>query len=462
MATVCVIGGGPAGSVFAIRMAELGHSVELIESAVFPRTHLGESLSPGVTALLESLGATGALTDARPVSRVEVAWDGPSRMREDERAEGRIVDRGHFDRWLVHHAKSLGVRVRQPARIVERRHDERGWRLVLATQAGREELRADFLADARGRGGGGAWRKRMTGPATLALHAYWRGAALPAHPVIRAGDDAWYWAVPLPDGTCNLQVFIDAREFGAGRKNRLEARYLDLLSRADFGTGLRQSAVMATNATPYMALAPATPSRIALGETALALDPLSSSGVQKAIQTSLAGAIVANTIIRLPDSTAAAMEFYRMSLDEASTRHGEWAAGYYAEAARRRPACFWRKRAAALHDDPPRRPVALADAASVAAEPVELSRDLVIADMPCIDGEFIALKPALRHPGLAGPVAYLGNQPLAPLVGDLQSGATLVEIAQGWSHRMPFKSALSIAIWLRNNGVLVERAGARP
>ena len=209
-----------------------------------------------------------------------------------------------------------------------------------------------------------------------------------------------------------------------------------------------------------MALAAATPSRIALGETALALDPLSSSGVQKAIQTSLAAAIVANTIIRLPGSTAAAMEFYRMNLAEASTRHGDWAAGDYAEAARQRPASFWRKRAATASDEQPRRPVIPADAASIAARRVDVSPELVIADLPCIDGELVTLRKTLRHPGLASPVAYLGGQPLAPLLGELRPGATLVEIAQGWAHRMPLKSALSIAIWLRNKGVLVERAGA--
>ena len=30
MARVCVMGGGPAGSIFAIRMAELGHQVDVI------------------------------------------------------------------------------------------------------------------------------------------------------------------------------------------------------------------------------------------------------------------------------------------------------------------------------------------------------------------------------------------------------------------------------------------------
>ena len=118
MARVCVIGGGPAGSIFAIRMAQLGHEAELIESAPFPRPHLGESLSPGVVPLLQNLGAESALADARPVRQVEVAWDGPALIREDERAEGRLVDRGRFDRALIEHARSLGVRIVQPARII--------------------------------------------------------------------------------------------------------------------------------------------------------------------------------------------------------------------------------------------------------------------------------------------------------------------------------------------------------
>lgn len=456
MATICVMGGGPAGSIFAIRMAELGHQVELIEAATFPRPHLGESLSPGVLPLLQSLGAAGALDGARPVRKVEVAWDGPPLIRADEREEGMLVDRGPFDRGLLDHARRLGVHIHQPARIIDRQQSEGGWHLAIETEEGKKTLAVDFFADARGRGGAGTWRKETAGPATLALHAYWQGSELPDHPVIRAGDDAWYWAVPLPDGTCHLQVFVDAREFGALPKDTLQARYLELLGRSGFTTGELQSPVQVTDATPYVALGASTPSSIALGETALALDPLSSSGVQKAIQTALAGAIVANTLIKAKASAGAAMAFYKTSLEEASVRHRRWAAGYYAEAARSRPSAFWRRRAEPVAEDIPHRPVASADAANVASCAVELSRELVIEDLPCIEGEFVMLRKALHHPGLAGPVAYLGNQPLAPLLGELNAAATLVEIAQGWSHRMPYKSALSIAIWLRNSGVLVE------
>lgn len=456
------MGGGPAGCIFAIRMAQLGHQVELIEPVAFPRPHLGESLSPGVPALLQSLGAEGALADARPVRQVEVAWEGPPQIRSHERQEGCLVDRGHFDRLLLDHARRLGVCIRQPARIVDRRFDGEGWRLVIETEAGRKSIAADFLADARGRKGAGAWRRQPAGPATLALHAYWKGPGLPDHPVIRAGDDAWSWSVPLPDGSCNIQVFVDARALRAARKGTLETRYLELLDRADLRPGSAAGRIQATDASAYVASSAATAASIALGETALALDPLSSSGVQKAIQTALAGAIVANTLLERPASAGAAMAFYQGSLEEASARHRSWAAAYYAEAARARPAAFWRERAAPAPQDARRQTVFSADMASVASQPVELSRDLVIEDLPCIEGDFVTLRQTLRHPGLASPVAYLGNQPLAPLVGDLLPGATLVEIAQGWSRRMPFKSALSIAVWLRNNGVLVERSEARP
>jgi 2-polyprenyl-6-methoxyphenol hydroxylase-like FAD-dependent oxidoreductase len=73
-----VVGGGPAGSTFAARMAQLGHDVVLVEQAVFPRRQLGESLSPGVLPLLDMTGARAAVEAAgfRRVRTVLVLWEG--------------------------------------------------------------------------------------------------------------------------------------------------------------------------------------------------------------------------------------------------------------------------------------------------------------------------------------------------------------------------------------------------
>jgi len=53
---ICVIGGGPAGSTIACRLGLFGHKVLLVEKHDFPRTHVGESLSPAILPLLDALG----------------------------------------------------------------------------------------------------------------------------------------------------------------------------------------------------------------------------------------------------------------------------------------------------------------------------------------------------------------------------------------------------------------------
>ena len=463
MASVCVMGGGPAGSTFAARMAQLGHDVQLIESAVFPRPHLGESLSPGVLPLLAATGASEAVGKAgfRPVHRVMVTWDGDLRIREDQREQGLLVDRGSFDRVLIDRARELGVRILQPARVSERRCQDGVWTVTVETAGEIQDLRADFLADARGRAGAGAWRKRAAGPATLALYAYWRGEALPEQPSIEAGPDAWYWGVPLPDGTYNSLAFVDAKQFHSTRDGPLAARFHRLLERSGLMAGLAGARmtgpVQAIDATPYVSESGVTPVSIAVGEAALALDPISSSGVQKALQSALAAAVVANTLLRRPASASAAMGFYESSLHDASARHSRWTAGHYATAARHRASKFWKERATPVAQDTSHPSPVTANAEALATWRVELSHELAVEDLPCIEDDFVVLKSALRHPGLETPVAFLGDHALAPLIRRVRPGSTPLQIAQAWSDDMPLKSALSIAIWLLNAGILVER-----
>ena len=86
---------------------------------------------------------------------------------------------------------SLGVRILQPAtlRTCDRGHG--GWTLGVETQGRIVRLDADFLANARGRAGGGAGPRQQTARRTLALYGYWRGSSLPQEPHIEAGDEAW-------------------------------------------------------------------------------------------------------------------------------------------------------------------------------------------------------------------------------------------------------------------------------
>ncbi|MBI4622627.1 MAG: tryptophan 7-halogenase [Verrucomicrobia bacterium] len=459
---ICIIGGGPAGSTLAARMAQLGHDVCLIERSSFPRRHLGESLSPGVRSLLATIGAREAVDAAGfpRVRHVMVNWDEGPRERRDPAAQGLLVDRGHFDRLLLDNARSCGVRVLQPATIREQRRHDEGWSLRIEKGGRAIELRTAFLADASGRSRALPARRRRTGCRTLALYAYWQGSGLPEQPRIEAGTDAWYWGVPLPDGTYNTLVFVDTAHFRTRPAAPLLSRFRTLIDRSGLLAGCRDprilGRVMAADATPYLDEESVTPHSIKVGDAALALDPLSSSGVQKAIQTALAGAVVVNTLLRKPEMHAAAFRFYRNGLSDASERHREWATAHYGTVADTGAGKFWQDRATGSRSSsPPLAAEGLKKNHPTANTPLVLSSGLEFVDLPCIEGEFVRIKSAVRHPNLEGPVAFLRDWELAPLLRQVPTGMTSSQLARFWLPRIPLDSGRSIIGWLVERGILV-------
>jgi len=457
-ADVVIVGAGPAGSTLGARLAQLGHRVLLIERVRFPRRRLGESLSPGVLSLLAVTGADASLGAARParVQLVELEWGRGREQRQDPAGRGLLVDRGPFDAMLLAHARSLGAKVVQPATVRSHRYENRAWRVRIDAPRGPVELCAPLLVDATGRSGAFTPRRRRTGAPTLALFRYCRGRGLPEHPAIRAFGEQWAWGVPLPGGSYNALVFVDRDRLRRLPREPAPALFQRLLDQArllDGALGVEAaSEVYATDATPYLDETLAKPGFLRVGDAALALDPISSSGVQKAIQTALAAAVVANTLLRRPGSTLAALAFYTGSLRRSSEQHARWAAGYYAEVARTNDAPFWANRAAPALSSQDAEPAPIGVSAST---PLALSRQVEWVRVPCIDSEFVSEKDAVRHPGLEEPIAFLDGCELAPLLQRVPPSATRHALAENWSSRVPFDRALTLVDWLTARGVLV-------
>jgi len=458
VADVAIIGGGPAGCVFATRMAALGFDVCLIERARFPRRHLGESLSPGVLPMLASAGLAGAVERAgfRRVFEVRSNWEGAETVRLDPRGEGLMVDRAAFDAALLGAAVAAGVRVLQPALARVHARMPEGWQLSIDSEGETAELFAGFLGDASGRAARLGGDRRAMGPRTLALHGYWTGRRLPEQPRIEAGAGAWYWGVPIPGGSYNTLVFVDASRLRGDGRATLETRLREWLEPSallkDVEDATLLGAVRATDATPYLYGDCVGARHVRLGDAALALDPLSSSGVQKAVQTALSAAIVANTLLRRPAAGAAAQRYYQDNLAEAASRHHRWASGHYATAAAHRQDPFWSARAEALVEPAPLSgapPSPLADDV-----PLRLSRDCRWEALPCLGAFYVEVRSALRHPAVDGPVAYLGGQELAPLLNVVRAGMTSRQLAGAWSAALPIDKGLTIARWLTSRGVL--------
>jgi flavin-dependent dehydrogenase len=447
------VGGGPAGSIFAARMAELGHDVALIERSAFPRRTLGESLSAGVMPLLAAVGVSGEVERAKfsSVRETLVSWDAASQVRIDPAARGLIVDRGVFDRILLNHAVDRGVRVLQPARLGARAWVDGRWQLNVEHGSTTERRRADYLCIATGRRA----RKRAApaGTSTIAVYGYWR--AEPGMACIESGADAWFWSVPLPDGNRNVLAFLDPAVLRRTEGMTLADKLRTLLASTRF-CGLTADAtiegeVRAIDATPYLDPAPVSNAAISVGDVALAIDPISSSGVQKAIQGALSGAIVANTILRRGDASGAAQRFYTEHLARNAQRHGAWAASHYAAVAQQRPRPFWADRAGG----------AVAESSALEAPDPSASTRLGLSslarfeDVPCLIGDFVEWRPAVSHPRLEEPLAYLGGWVVAERLRRLAPGQTPLQIARAWSDAMPLADALAIIGWLTRKALLI-------
>jgi flavin-dependent dehydrogenase len=457
---VCIAGGGPAGSSMALRMARLGYRVCLIERRRFPRRHLGESLSPGVLPLLAALGIENAVESAalRRVESVAVRW-GAERFDRTDLEGGFIADRAVFDSCLLNHARAAGAEILQPATLVRRRLDGGEWHLSVESEGRTQTFRAAFLVDARGRSGRAVAARCRSGPRTLALYAYWRNSPVRDEPRIESGAEEWYWGVPLPGDLYNTLIFLDGSSLGSRRARRPDSEFHERLSRSDLvrpGSAAELiGPVRAVDATAYLDTRPVTEKSIKIGDAALALDPLSSTGVQKAIQTALSGAIVANTLLRRPEKQDVALEFYRAGLSDAWSRHCGWNASHYAKVAETVPTTFWRRRAEHAQATEPAIPPATHDATDLAGGGLRLSSLTSFVDLPCIEGDFVTVKTAVSHPGQSSPVVFLSDQELAPLLKTVPAGITPYKLALSWCPRCRIEQGLAMVEWLLRRGILV-------
>jgi hypothetical protein len=84
-----------------------------------------------------------------------------------------------------------------------------------------------------------------------------------------------------------------------------------------------------------------------------------------------------------------------------------------------------------------------------------------VVEQPCLDADYVVARRALAHPGLDGPVAYLGGQEVAPLLDDMAPGLTALELARAWQGRMAPRAGLATAAWMVERGLLLREDEAR-
>jgi flavin-dependent dehydrogenase len=460
---VCVIGGGPAGAALACRLATLGHSVVVVERDRFPRPHIGESVSPGVWPLLEMLGARTAVEAAGFPRAIEahVRWGTPETRRLTTAEPSISVDRGVFDQLLLSRAEAAGAMILQPARARPPTAAPGVWEVPVATADGPHTVRARFVADASGRAHVLGGHRRRTSPRTVALHALWSGVESHVGQTrVEAQPESWLWGAHLPGGAFRAMAFVEP-EMVRRRprvRERIEHLYRELLAGSSLfshlvaGDARLESDVSVCDATCYTDDNPIDMTTVKVGEAGFAIDPLSSSGVQTAIQMGVAASVAIGSILSQDGDFDAAMTYFREHQCHTVERHEWLAARSYRTCTAYAAQPFWRRRSAWAPEPPlADPPVSLDD---LLGQPVSLSNRSALLLTPCVVGDRVEFRRALCHPALSRPVAYLGDNELAPLLDRLGANSTLREVVEEWAGSIPSNTAYAIARWLANNGLL--------
>jgi flavin-dependent dehydrogenase len=456
---ILVVGGGPAGSTAALRLAQLGHNVCLLERMQYPRPHVGEALSGGVRAQLEFLGIAGEVERANFLrfDSAELSWSMDGFEHKPMDPNGFTVDRALFDQILLNAARQAGVRIVQPAAARQAEQFPLCWQIGAETNEESISIRAQFVVDASGRAGFLPRRRMETSPRTLALYGYWRGAGLPATPRIEAGALQWYWGSPVPGGRFNAMVFLDRNMRRDGRAT-LPQRYRALIEASHLFAGAEaaelESSVLSCDATSFEDRHCFGDGFLKVGEAAFTIDPLSSSGVQTAIQSSLAASIVVHTVLSKPAATPVAQYFYAQHVRHAAAQHAAWAAQNYREHRRYSEEVFWRCRIEASEASD----VPVGSGASRQGwrkdDRVAISPGVKIQYVPCVAGDFVELRPAVSHRALSRPVAFICGLDLPAFLRKMASASTISDFEQALSPVLPEQNIPRVLGWLLEHGLL--------
>jgi len=358
---VAVVGAGPAGAATASGLAQAGLRVVVLEKTRFDQPRVGESLAPDVQPMLKSLGLWQEFLALQPLPSfgTRSVW-GSATIGEQSYLmtpwqHGWHVERTQFDRMLAEGAARAGAEVRLATRVRGCSDCGDGFRIHLGQGVqGADELRARFVVDATGRGAALARSLRARHAVfdrLVAIAAQFNDPEAQSHcfTLVETTPDGWWYCAPVGAGRSVAMLMSDGDLAKAGKLAAAPGWFAALQRAAAITERMKhreRAPVWGPGIFPAVSQrlrrAPAGSWRwLAVGDAALAVDPVSGSGVVRALQ--MASSAVAS-ILAAFSTGHEALAAYESNLDAECTDYLAKRAHYY-DLERRWQSPFWQRRA---------------------------------------------------------------------------------------------------------------------
>jgi flavin-dependent dehydrogenase len=351
------LGAGPAGCAVALALASVGLRAAIMGRAASPRSRVGEALPPDVTPLLRCLGVWDRfLRDGHlPSPGIVSVW------RDEEPYENNFLfnpyktgwhlDRGRFDASLAEAAEDRGVAVFRGAEVRALSRDSAGgWQVGIRSEGQLTHLTADFLIDATGRR---SWLARRLGGRQLifdrlvGIAGVFETVGVHRDPrlMLEAAEQGWWYSAFLPNDRLVVAYMTDVDLLPAPPRDLngfwgAHVRETGLTRRRLAGV-VACSTLRTTTADSRCTEHVVGKKWLAVGDAAMAWDPLSSQGISNALQSGLAAALA---ITEARSGRPGALAEYGAGVAQSFGEYKRQHALYYSQVRRWPHSPFWRRR----------------------------------------------------------------------------------------------------------------------
>ena len=356
--SVLIVGGGPAGLAVATGLARRGIHAIVVERSAYDDVRIGEHLPPAAVLQLGMLdpGLCTQGEDYFPSAGVMAYWGSEIAHHMDyflhPGQRGLNVCRPRFDADLARTAESAGATILRSASLQSAVMNKLLWEVDIRLDGKLDTGSVSAVVDASGRAAtfsrrqGARIRAHDRQVAVVAFQNALNQGCPDTRSLVEAAETGWWYCAPINPNRSICMFMTDDDLLPRGDKRELTAWWHGQLSRTVHMPRQLREFTQATDIVTRSARSQCVSVQsgsgwLAVGDAAMAFDPLASQGIAKALEH---GRRAAESVSDYVAGDGSALERFALHAEHEYAVYRTTRARYYRLETRWPRSTFWKRR----------------------------------------------------------------------------------------------------------------------